>query len=233
MNERTLNGLFLTGTDTGCGKTEIACGVMHYLRTRGVRVAGMKPVASGAAVIDGKLINEDASLIRAQQSGKTPYDWVNPYAFAPPVAPHLAAADVGVEIDFETIRESAEHLFERRDFILVEGVGGWRVPLSGGRTVAHLAAYLRLPVILVVGLKLGCINHALLSAEAIRHDGLDLAGWVANVVEPSMLLQQENIETLISVLGAPLLGVVPHLSPVEAKRVAGYLDLTALGFVDK
>ena len=230
METRTLTGFFLTGTDTGCGKTEITCGMMHYLRARGVRVAGMKPVASGAVAVDGRMRNEDALLVQAQQSGETLYDWVNPYAFGPPVAPHLAAADAGVEIDFARIRVSAERLFEQRDCILVEGVGGWRVPLSGGKTVAHLAGYLDLPVILVVGLKLGCINHALLTAEAIRRDGIVLAGWVANVVEPAMLLQQENIETLVSVLEAPLLGVVPHLGSVKAARVADYLDLTAVGF---
>ena len=225
-----LRGFFLTGTDTGCGKTEVACGVMRYLRERGDTVAGMKPVASGAELVDGALRNEDALRIRAQCTDPPPYAWINPYVFAPPTAPHLAAAEAGTQIELERIRELAGRLQLSADHLIVEGVGGWRVPLGGGNSVGDLARCLGLPVLLVVGLKLGCINHALLTAEAIRRDGLTLGGWIANLREPGMLRQQENLATLEAEIGAPLLGVLPHLSRVHPDRVAACLDLSVIGW---
>lgn len=228
--ETALQGFFLTGTDTGCGKTEMACGMMRYLRDRGVAVAGMKPVASGAEFVDGGLRNADAQRIRAEYEAPPPYEWINPYVFEPPIAPHLAATEAGVEIEIERIRELAGRLRERSGCLIVEGVGGWRVPIGGGNSVGDLARCLGLPVLLVVGLKLGCINHALLTVEAIRRDGLTLGGWFANLLEPGMLRQQENLATLKAQMGAPLLGVLPRLASVSPDRVASCLDLSPFGW---
>ncbi len=228
--ERAPQGLFLTGTDTGCGKTEIACGLMAYLRRQGVAVAGMKPVASGADRVEGRLRNADALAIQAGHARPPAYDLVNPFLFEPPVAPHLAAEAGGVRIDFERIHRCGQSLQAGGELLVVEGVGGWRVPLGDDRTVADLARLFGFPVVLVVGLKLGCINHAALTAEAIRRDGAVLAGWVGNLVEPAMLNEAGNLATLKKVLKAPFLGRVPRLEPPRAEAVAAHLDLSPLGF---
>jgi dethiobiotin synthetase len=202
-------GLFITGTDTGCGKTEITLGLMQALQDRGERVLGMKPVASGARQTDEGLRNEDALRIRQQGSAELPYDWVNPYAYAPPIAPHLAAEYAGRAIDLPFIADIYQRLAGKADRVVVEGVGGWSVPLDmGSTTVADLALYLDLPVILVVGLRLGCINHALLTEAAIRQSGARLVGWVANQVDPAMVELEGNIKTLAQRLSIPCLGEV-------------------------
>ena len=228
--KRAPGGLFLTGTDTGCGKTAIACGLMACLRRQGVDVAGMKPVASGAERVGGRLRNADALAIQARHARPPAYELVNPFVFEPPVAPHLAAEACGVRIDFERIRRCGRSLQAGGELLVVEGVGGWRVPLGGERTVADLARLFGFPVVLVVGLKLGCINHAALTAEAIRRDGLSLAGWVANRVEPAMLNEAGNLATLEALIRAPFLGRVPWLETPEAEAVAAHLDLSPLGF---
>jgi len=217
------SSFFITGTDTECGKTEITLGLMQWLQERGETVLGMKPVASGAQPTPEGLRNEDAVRIQRQGSLVLPYAQINPFAFAPPIAPHLAAGQVGAEIDFARIVACYQQLSYRADRVLVEGVGGWRVPLGRQGAVSDLALALNLPVILVVGLKLGCINHALLSAEAIQASGLKLAGWVANVVDPGMLEPEANLHTLEAQIQAPLLGYVPRLNPLSPQAVAAAL----------
>lgn len=223
-----MNGWFITGTDTGCGKTAITLGLMAALQRRGIQTVGMKPVASGAEPTPAGPRNEDALLIQTQGSVKPPYTAVNPYLFDPPIAPHLAARQAGAEIDLERIRRTCVQLAAQADRLIVEGVGGWRVPLGPRSTLADLARLLDLPVILVVGLRLGCLNHALLTAEAIARDGLFLAGWVANRIDPAMREVEANIESLRERLTAPLLGVIPHLPGYAAEKTADALDLAPL-----
>jgi dethiobiotin synthetase len=218
-------GLFVTGTDTGCGKTEVSLGVMHWLQARGLWVAGMKPVASGAALTPEGLRNDDALRLQRQASQPLPYAQVNPYAFAPPVAPHLAADQAGVTIELEVIRNAWQGLSDHADLVLVEGVGGWRVPLGPGLDQTDLVRVLDLPVLLVVGLRLGCLSHALLTAESILASGVRLLGWVANSVDPDMLLPQHNVSALAERLPAPCLGWVPWLAHPDPARVGAALSL--------
>ena len=174
---------FLTGTDTEIGKTFITCALLQRAAQLGLRAAGLKPVAAGT---DAAGRNDDVESIRAASNVALPTELINPYCFAPPIAPHLAAAEAGVDIDFARIAAACASARRQTDLLIVEGVGGFRVPLGVDRDSADLAVALALPVILVVGLRLGCINHALLSAEAIAARGLTLAGWVANQVDPQM-----------------------------------------------
>jgi dethiobiotin synthetase len=227
-NAQIGRGVFVTGTDTGCGKTEVSLGMMRWLQARGLEVVGMKPVASGAESTPEGLRNADALRLQRQSSRPPPYGRVNPYAFAPPVAPHLAARQAGVSIDLALIRSVWLSLAARADLVLVEGVGGWRVPLGPESELADLVRVLRLPVVLVVGLRLGCLNHALLSAESIVSSGARLLGWVANVTDGSMGLAQENIAALEERLPAPCLGRVPRLRPPGPVAVAASLDLEAV-----
>ncbi len=218
------NGFFITGTDTEVGKTTVACGIVHALAARGGTVAVMKPVASGCRETGDGLRNDDAeALIRA--SGR---DWdyatVNPYAFAPAIAPHIAAAEAGVALSLEHLVAVFESLRAGADRIVVEGAGGFRIPLGASFDSADLAARLGLPIVLVVGLRLGCINHALLTAEAIRARGLEFAGWVGNVSATGMPVMDANIATLRDVLPAPCLGIVPHLAVPGPARVAAALS---------
>lgn len=218
-------GYFITGTDTECGKTEITLGLMHLLQSQGESVSGMKPVASGALDTKDGLRNGDAQRILQQASKPVPYDLVNPFAFEPPIAPHLAAAMAEQKISFEPVLECYERLSSLTDRVIVEGVGGWRVPLSEDGDLSDLALALGLPVILVVGMKLGCINHALLTVESILGKGLTLAGWVANIVDPNMLELDANLTTLRESIHAPCIGVVPHMQPVDTTAVADCLKL--------
>jgi dethiobiotin synthetase len=198
---------------------------MHYLQSRGKTVVAMKPVASGCERTGAGLRNEDALLLQRQASVKVEYGQINPYALEPPVAPHIAAEQAGVQIEFGCIRSAFAGLSGRADCVLVEGVGGWEVPVSGRLSMADLARLLELPVILVVGIRLGCLNHALLTAAAIAAHGPPLAGWVANCIPPLAELAEENINTLKSMVSAPLLGIVPVLSEVSTGRVADCLVL--------
>jgi dethiobiotin synthetase len=220
-----VQSFFITGTDTECGKSEITLALMHLLQARGHRVLGMKPVASGAEPTQDGLRNEDARRIQQQGSADVPYELVNPYAFGPPIAPHIAARQAGESIRFQLLRKNLQALSDQADFVLVEGVGGWKVPLGPDGDVSDLAAHLGLPVILVVGMKLGCINHALLTADAIVADGSSLAGWVANQIDPGMLEMESNLETLREGIDAPCLGFVPFLQEVSPQRVSDYLRL--------
>lgn len=220
--------LYVTGTDTGVGKTLASAALLHALRARGLRAVGMKPVASGCAPGPAGLRNEDALRIQAQTSVPVDYESLNPYAFAPAIAPHIAAAESGVHIDIARIRRAYGELAALADCVVVEGVGGWKVPLNERDTVADLAQALALPVVLVVGVRLGCINHALLTADSILHHGCILAGWVANVVDAGCERIQENVATLDARLAAPLLGVIPPLDRLDADAIAARLALEPL-----
>lgn len=220
-----MKGFFITGTDTEVGKTRCTLGLMAALQQQGRSVVAMKPVASGCAGTPEGLRNEDALLLQAQGSLQLDYSLINPYPFAPAIAPHLAAAQSGVTIRLETIVDSFMQLQGLAEVILVEGVGGWRVPLNEEESVATLAVALGLPVLLVVGVRLGCINHALLSAESIRAAGLELAGWIANSVTPGMEAPQQNIQAIEQRIGAPLLGHIPYLADLRAESFAAALSL--------
>ncbi|XLY90428.1 dethiobiotin synthase [Ectopseudomonas mendocina] len=220
---------FITGTDTEVGKTTIAAGLLHAARLHGLSTAAAKPVASGCVSTAQGLRNDDALALLAQCSLPLRYEEVNPLAFEPAIAPHLAAREVGVVLDVASLYQSVRGVLDRgADFTLVEGAGGWRVPLSGAQSLSDLAVALGLPVILVVGVRLGCINHAVLSAEAIARDGLQLAGWVANIIEPQTSRLEENLATLAERLPAPCLGQVPRLQSAQADAVSAYLDLERL-----
>jgi dethiobiotin synthetase len=223
-----LKGFFVTGTDTGIGKTWAGCGLILALRQRGYRVIGMKPIASGCQRTAEGLRNEDALCLQSASAVSIPYESINPYAFEPPIAPHIAAQEVGVKIQFAKIRSMAEGLALHAEYLVVEGVGGWRVPLGKEGDVAALAAVLQLPVVLVVGVRLGCLNHALLSIEAIVAAGLPLAGWIANVVDPQMERIDENLETLCAGIAAPCLGVIPFLAQFQPEQLAACLHAESL-----
>lgn len=213
---------FVTGTDTEIGKTFVSCALLHALAARGKRAVAMKPVAAG---VDARGRNEDVEALRAASALALPREWINPWCFAEPIAPHIAAAEAGVVFDAGAVHAAYARLAAEADAVVVEGVGGFLVPLSPGFDAADLAIALGLPVILVVGMRLGCLNHARLTAEAIAARGLPLAGWVANRIDPAMARFDENLATLRALLPAPLLGVVPHAPPGGPAGAAGSLRL--------
>ncbi len=201
---------FVTGTDTGVGKTLIACTLLHRLRSRGLRALGMKPIAAGVEPTPEGLANPDVVALRQASSWAAPMSQVNPYCFEPPIAPHLAAASVGVRIELGPIRKAFEVRRQSSDAIVVEGVGGFLVPLNDCEDAGDMAVALALPVVLVVGMRLGCLNHALLTQQAVAARSLRLAGWIANSIDPNMARFQENVEALRERIAAPLLGIIPH-----------------------
>lgn len=205
-----MRGVFVSGTDTGIGKTHVSCALLRSLRSQGVEAIGMKPVASGSEPSAGGLRNADALDLVAASGRHVDYASVNPYAFADPIAPHLAAADNGVSIELAPIATAYQRLQAQADFVVVEGVGGWLAPLGDSLMQADLARGLKLPVLLVVGLRLGCLNHALLTARAIEADGCRLIGWIGNRIDAQMPRIDDNIETLKLRIQAPLLGIVEH-----------------------
>jgi dethiobiotin synthetase len=212
-------GIFIAGTDTGIGKTFVSCALLHALRDAGVRASGMKPVASGCERTAEGFRNEDALALIEASDPQPDYALCNPYAFEPAIAPHLAAADAGVQIALANIESAYAQLAARAGCVVVEGVGGWMVPLSNALDAGAMPRALKLPVILVVGLRLGCINHARLSARAIQDDGCELLGWIGNHVDPAMERAGDNLETLRHVLSVPCLGVLPHgIAPARAAR---------------
>ncbi len=215
---------FLTGTDTEIGKTFVTCALLHRAGRDGLKVAGLKPIAAGT---DADGLNDDVEAIRAASTVELPPGVVNPYCFQAAVAPHLAAREEGIEIEFGPIKAACSQARQQAELVIVEGVGGFCVPLGSDGNSADLAVELGLPVILVVGMRLGCINHALLSAEAIAGRGLTLAGWVANRIDPAMPRFDENLATLESLLSAPLLGSVPYGPAGGASGAADFLDLPA------
>ena len=219
------SGFFITGTDTEVGKTWCSLGLMAKLQQQGKTVLAMKPVASDCAETTAGLRNEDALLLQAQGSTPLDYALINPYAFAPAIAPHIAAEQSGQRIDINTVKQNLERLQQQAEIVIVEGVGGWQVPLNENERVADLARALGLPVILVVGLKLGCINHALLSAESIRTTGCQLAGWIANSINPKMAAMAQNIQAIEARIGTPMLGIIPKQDKLDASAIAASLRL--------
>jgi dethiobiotin synthetase len=224
-----MRALFIAGTDTGIGKTHTACTLIHALRATGLNVCGMKPVASGCIETAQGLRNEDALALLAAGSTPSPaYEEINPVALREPLSPHLAAAHEGVTIALRPLHEAYQNLCMRYDVVVVEGVGGWRVPLAPDLLASDIPKDWALPVVLVVGLRLGCLNHALLSAEAIKADGCHLVGWIGNCIDPGMAAIEENIATLRALLPAPCLGILPHGTPPE--RAWSLLDQVVLHF---
>jgi len=224
-------GIFVTGTDTGVGKTVVAVALMTALRAKGRSVAGMKPVASGSVPTAEGLRNDDALAL--QSAGTTRFDYarVNPYAFEPAIAPHLAAAAAGTRIDLTRLTAAYRWLSEHAAHVIVEGAGGWRVPIGESGLLSDLPRALDLAVVLVVGLRLGCISHALLTAEAVAgSDKLRLIGWVGNTIDEDFPFFAENVQTLRRSLEAPCLGIVPRLRPPDAGRAAVALNLEAAAF---
>ena len=218
-----MTAFFVTGTDTDSGKTLITLALMHSLQQAGLKVNAMKPVAAGATLYAEGLMNEDAMLLQQQSSVKPAYQLLNPYLFKEPVAPHIAARHEQVVIDMASIVSAFNALKQQAEVTLVEGAGGWLVPLNEQHDIADIAVQLKLPVILVVGLKLGCINHARLSLQSIYASGCQIAGWVGSQVDSGMSCRDENIEALTHYINAPCLGVVPFLSQPTAAEAAKYL----------
>ena len=206
-------GFFVTGTDTEVGKTLISGALITQLKQRHAVVAGFKPVVAGMNLIAGKMCNEDILALSSAMNYKPQEDYLDicPYQLSTPAAPHLVAKESHIHLDYEVMLNAFKKVRENSDAIVVEGVGGFKVPFHDGKTSADFARDMDLPIVLVVGMRLGCINHALLTVEAIQSRGLRLAGWVANTIGPMTLLQ-ENIETLGHLIPAPLLGVIPELS---------------------
>lgn len=221
----------VTGTDTGVGKTLASVALMRAWRSRGLVVAGMKPVASGADTTAAGPRNDDALQLAAESSRDWPYPTVNPYTFLPAIAPHIAAAEAGVEIASGTIHEAFRTLQAGSDVVVVEGAGGVLVPLGPGLSFADLAGALGLEVIVVVGLRLGCLNHALLTVEALERRGLPLAGWIGNRIDPGFERAGQNLDWLHGNLGPPCLGIIPHLAAADVATAAAALSPPACSTV--
>lgn len=229
--QKRQHDFFVTGTDTEIGKTLVSAALLHAMQAQGLRSVGMKPIAAGAEMRDGVLHNEDVDMLVAAASVKAELALVCPYLMQTPAAPHIVAELEHVKIELPHIVSSYQQLLEQADAVVVEGVGGFCVPLNAQVTTADMAQALDLPVILVVGMRLGCINHALLTVEAIAARGLRLAGWVANTVDANMLYPQENIAALRERIATPMLGHIPRLNVPDhekAKAAASYLDLSQL-----
>jgi dethiobiotin synthetase len=219
-------GVFVTGTDTGVGKTLAACALVHALRARGARPVPMKPIAAGAG---GQGANEDTvALLEAAGLDASWAGAVTPILLREPLAPHIAAAHEGRTLSLEFLAPALERLAPAGDFLVVEGVGGFCVPLADRLDTVDLARALGLPVVLVVGMRLGCLNHALLTARAIASADLRLAGWIANAIDPAMAAREENIDALRARLAAPLLGRLPRAPPAGARALAAHLDVAPL-----
>ncbi len=218
------NGYFITGTDTDVGKTLVSCALLHAFAARGKTTVGMKPVAAGCE--NGKWM--DVELLVAASTVTAPRKWINPYALIPPVAPHIAAKQSGVEIDIAIILQACRELQNVAEIVIVEGIGGFLVPLSRHYGGGDMALVLGFPVILVVGMRLGCLNHALLTAQAVRATGLQLAGWIANQIDPQMIEFEENVRALEQRLACPLLGVLPFEQDATTQKFSALLDIAGL-----
>ncbi|WP_067515949.1 dethiobiotin synthase [Endozoicomonas ascidiicola] len=220
---------FVTGTDTDAGKTVVTCGLLEAARLQGLSTLALKPVSAGCHQTSEGLRNDDAEVLIEAMTMSLPYEQMNPLAFEPPVAPHIAAEEAGVRMTLDRLTGYCRGaLMKKYDLALIEGAGGWRVPLNGREMLSGLPKALNTPVILVVGMKLGCLNHGLLTAEAILRDGVKLAGWVANQIDPDMNRYEENLATLTRLIPAPRLGTVPYLSDFSKEAVAPYLDVSSL-----
>ena len=222
------HGFFITGTDTGTGKTTISCALLHAAAELGLSTVAMKPVSAGCRILPAGKFNDDALMLQQCMNTDIDYGLINPYALTAPVSPHLAAQKDGVEIDLEWIATLHRRLSQQADFHIVEGIGGWLTPLSADHTVADMARRLALPVILVVSIRLGCLSQALLTYESITARHLTIAGWVANICNDGELYIDENILTLAQRLPAPCVGRLPYSRNADARQLAGHLDLDKL-----
>ncbi|MBB5427421.1 dethiobiotin synthetase [Paraburkholderia sp. JPY158] len=231
-NDGAALSLFVTGTDTEIGKTFVSSALLRGFVREGLQAAAMKPIAAGAFEVNGVLHNEDADQLDAASSVLLPPAIRTPYLLKEPAAPHIAAALENISFDLDHIVACHRDALKLAEVVVVEGVGGFRVPLTATQDTADLAVALKLPVVLVVGMRLGCISHALLTAETIAARGLTLAGWVANRIDPDMTFPDENIASIRAHLAqaydAPLLGIVPHISPLSPELAAEQLDIRRL-----
>jgi dethiobiotin synthetase len=218
-----MNSLFVTGTDTGVGKTVASSALLHALRIQGLRAVGMKPVASGCIATAEGWRNDDALALQAASDPVPAYADLNPYALPQPLAPEIAAREAGVEITLAPIITAFERLRAQADTVIVEGVGGWAAPLTATLDQQHLVEALGLPVVLVVGMRLGCLNHARLTARAVQADGVRLVGWIANEVDPQMDRRDENFALLKARMPAPCWGRLPYAPETDARELAKYL----------
>lgn len=225
---RTSRGFFVTGTDTGVGKTLAACALLHAFAQRGLRAIGMKPVAAGARREHDTLVNEDVEALVAASNTRADEALVNPYCFEPAIAPHIAAAEAGVEIELDRIAHAYRELSRIADCVIVEGAGGFRVPLGRDTDTSDLARTLALPVVVVVGVRLGCLSHALLTIDAVRDAGLTVAGWIANHINPDMPYADQNVVALRERIDAPLVARLPFTRSRERSAFAGELDIDLL-----
>lgn len=218
-----MKGILITGTDTGVGKTLVAQVIVHILRQQYEKVGVMKPVASGADFINGLLQNEDAIRLQKATNISLPYALINPYCFAPAIAPHIAAELEGVEIDIKHIQTCYENISRQVDVVVVEGAGGWHTPLGDKTSYETLGQILSIPVVLVIGLRLGCLNHALLTMSAMHRSGVSILGWVGNVIDPEFQYMDKNIQTLKKRISAPCLGVIPFQTEAVPETLSRYL----------
>ena len=219
----TASGVFITGTDTGVGKTRVATGLCQAYADLGRRVAAMKPVSAGCSMTPAGLSNADALALGDAATVRCSYSDLNPYAFEAPIAPHIAAADAGVDIDLEVLDRAYRRLAAESDVVVVEGAGGFLVPVGPAASLADLAVMWQLDVVLVVGLRLGCLNHALLTLEAIERRGLRLAGWVGNAIEAQFPRRAENLDALGARLGAPCLASLEFAPQAGRREIAAVL----------
>jgi len=221
-----MSTFFVSGTDTDAGKTFVSTALLAAAQVKGLSTAAVKPVAAGAAATETGLRNDDALALQAAMTMSLPYEQINPVCFEPAIAPHIAAAQLNKHVTASRLSGFCRGVMMKgADLTLIEGAGGWRVPLNPRENLSHLVQELKVPVILVVGMRLGCINHALLSAEAIVNDGLQIAGWVANRIDPNMACYEENLATLKARLPFACLGEVPWMPDAEPIEAAAFLDI--------
>ena len=219
----TRHGFFVTGTDTGAGKTLVACALLAGFAGRGMKAVGMKPVACGVEPGAGGLVNDDVERLIGASNVVAPREHVNPYCFEPPIAPHIAARQAGVTIALDRTEQSFHALAAQAEVVVVEGVGGFHVPLGPGTDSAQLAARLALPVVMVVGMRLGCLNHALLTEMAVAASGLKLAGWIANHIDPQMAAADDNVRALDERIGAPRIARISFAQLPDTRALAAAL----------
>jgi dethiobiotin synthetase len=218
------NIFFIAGTDTGIGKTEITCAFMRMVRLKNQSVMGMKPISAGTEDINGRRINRDVEMIMQEASYQKDVSIVNPYAFEDAIAPHISIEKMGCEINFEHISNNLTELKKDVDYLFVEGAGGHEVPLGNSKTMSDLVSYLDIPIILVVGIRLGCISHTILTIQSMAYNNQKLFGWVANCIDPKMLAIEDNLAFLKQRISAPLIGAIPFQDPIATSKVAAYLD---------
>lgn len=218
---------FITGTDTGIGKTLVSCALLQAFAEKGKKVIGMKPVAAGSE--NGRWL--DVDLLMAASTVSAPNKLINPYALVPPIAPHIAAKQANIEIDLAAIKSAFDELQKTADVVIIEGVGGFMVPLNDHHDGADLARVLGVPVVMVVGLRLGCLNHALMTAQTISANKLLLSGWIANGIDPAMVAKEENIQTLTHRLDCPLIGEIPYLNNINLNILSQLLEINKLQLV--